>query len=581
MKHGGIPHELASRVVAAVGTAFDVEIGLDQALIRHATPGRGDYQSNAAMSLARRLGRPSREVAEKIVSTLGAGEMLAPPEVAGPGFINFTLRRDWLERHTERLLTDRRLGVPEAEPRQRVVLDYSAPNMAKEMHVGHLRPTIIGDCLARLLSWAGHEVIRQNHLGDWGTPFGMLVEHLVDEGRGEAAELDIGDLTAFYQQARAKFDTDSAFADRARRRVVALQSGDPATLTLWGHLIAESRRHLRQIYDLLGVLLTPDDDRGESFYNDRLPDIAGELSARGLAEISDGALCAFPQGFVNRGGDRMALIVRKSDGGYTYDTTDLATIRFRARELKADHLVYVVGAPQRLHFELIFALAREAGWLPEAVRTTHVSFGSILGEDGRMMRTRSGELVKLADLLQSAIERASAQVADRSELDQEERISLARSLGVGAIKYADLSGDREKDYVFSLDRMLAMDGNTSVYLQYANARIRSILRKADDRPLAEDRQPVILDDPAERALALKLAQFPEAVEQAAELLEPHRLCTYLFETAVGFTTFYERCPVLAAEASELRRSRLGLCALTSRTLVQGLELLGIDAPERM
>jgi arginyl-tRNA synthetase len=460
-----------------------------------------------------------------------------------------------------------------------VVIDYSSPNMAKEMHVGHLRTTVIGDSLVRLLDFIGDDVIRQNHLGDWGTPFGILVEHLIDEGLDEATDLSIADLNEFYRQARAKFDADPDFANRARRRVVALQSGDEATLALWLRLVAESKRHAQAVYRLLGVLLTPDDDRGESFYNPVLPWIAEELTEKGLAEISDGALCAFPEGFRNREGGRMALIVRKSDGGYTYDTTDLATIRFRAQTLKGDDLVYVVGAPQRLHFEMIFATAREAGWLGDHVATTYVSFGSVLGEDGRMLKTRSGEFYPLIALLESAVERAAGLLMERSQLEPEEIDGLARAVGIGAVKYADLSIDRDKDYVFSLDRMLAMDGNTSVYLQYANARIRSILRKAGREDALE--ASISVEQPSERRLLLELAQFPEAVEQTVRTLEPHRLCTYLFDTAVAFTSFYEHCSVLGAETDEIRASRLALCSLTSKVLTKGLSLLGIEAPERL
>jgi arginyl-tRNA synthetase len=333
------------------------------------------------------------------------------------------------------------------------------------------------------------------------------------------------------------------------------------------------------VYRLLGVLLTPDDDRGESFYNPVLPQIAEELTEKGLAEISDGALCAFPEGFRNREGGRMALIVRKSDGGYTYDTTDLATIRFRAQTLEGDDLVYVVGAPQRQHFEMIFATAREAGWLGDQVATTYVSFGSVLGEDGRMLKTRAGEFYPLVGLLESAVERAAGLLLERSQLEPGEIDRLARAVGIGAVKYADLSIDRDKDYVFSLDRMLAMDGNTSVYLQYANARIRSILRKAGSEGAVE--APISVEEPSERRLLLELARFPEAIDQTVRTLEPHRLCTYLFDTAVAFTSFYEHCSVLGAETDEIRASRLALSSLTSKVLTKGLSLLGIEAPERL
>lgn len=579
MVRGDLEQELGRRIAAAVRSAFDLEITPEEAVIRPAAPERpADYQSNAAMSLARRVGRPSREVGEAIVDRLDPGDMLEPARADGPGFVNLALRRDWLERKVSGLSGDERLGVPLTGSPRRVVIDYSSPNVARELHVGNQRSTIIGDSLHRLLRFQGHEVIPQNHLGDWGTQFGMLVEHLVDEGAAGDGH-SVSDLKAFYQAARRKFDTDPAFAERARRRVVALQGGDPETVALWRELVAESERHLADVYRLLGVLLTPADSRGESFYNPMLPDVAAELERRGLAVVSNGALAAFPPGFTGRDGQPLPLIVRKSDGGYTYGTTDLAAIRYRARDLRADDILYVVGSPQRLHFEMVFAVARLAGWLPPEARAVHVSFGQILGPDGKLLRTRSGESIPLLDLAEEAIQRAGAVVEARSELPAEDRERVARAVGVGAIKYSDLSSDRNKDYVFDWDRMLAMDGNTSVYLQYANARVRSVLRRAGGAPPAGTR--VLLEDPTERALALKLAQLPTAVEAAIAHLQPHRLCTYLYEAAVAFSNFYERCPILGAESDEVRASRLMLSELTSRVLVLGLGLLGIEAPERL
>jgi arginyl-tRNA synthetase len=580
MLRGDLEQELGRRVAAAVGSAFDLEITADEALIRPATPERpADYQSNAAMSLARRLGRPSPEVGAAVVEHLDLGDMLEAARAEGPGFVNLTLRREWLEDQVRGLLRDQRAGVPLAETPRRVVIDYSAPNVAKEMHVGHLRSTIIGDSLHRLLRFRGHEVIPQNHIGDWGTPFGMLIEHLVDEDEALGQDHSIGDLGTFYQQARRKFDDDPAFAERARQRVVALQGGEPATLDLWQELVDKSERYFERVYELLGVRIRPDHVAGESMYNAMLPEVARELEERGLSRVVDGALMAFPPGFTGRDGEPLPLIVRKSDGGYTYDTTDLAAVRYRARDLRADDILYVVGSPQRLHFEMVFAMAREAGWLPPEVRAEHVSFGQILGPDGKLLRSRSGETIRLVELLEEAIERAAAVVADRSELSPEERERVARAVGMGAVKYADLSSDRNKDYVFDWNRMLAMDGNTSVYLQYANARVRSVLRKAGGTPPADT--PIVLEEPAERALALKLAQFATAVEATIAHLQPHRLCTYLYETAVAFSTFYEKCSILGAETPDLRSSRLVLCEVTSQVLVLGLDLLGIEAPERL
>ncbi len=574
--------ELAARVVAAVRAAYDVELTLEQALIRPSSPERGaDYQSNVAMGLAKRLSRPSREVAEAIREHLEIGDIAEEPEVAGPGFLNFRLRRDFLETRLVEIAGDERLGIPRAKQSERVVVEYSSPNAAKEMHVGHLRSTIIGDALVRLLGFYGYEVIRQNHLGDWGTPFGMLIEHAIDTFGGLDKEIHIEDLNVFYQEARAKFDADPKFADRSRRRVVLLQGGDEATVRLWRKFVHESLRHFKEVYDLLGVCLTEDDIRGESFYNDRLQAVVDDLRAAGLAQLSDGAWCVFPEGFTGRDGAPVPVMVQKSDGGYTYDTTDLAAIRYRVDELKVDRCYYVVGAPQKLHFDLIFATARAAGWLPEHVVFQHVPFGSVLGEDGKMLRTRKGAAVRLLDLLGEGVDRARELVADREDLDDAEREHIARAVGIGAVKYADLSSDREKDYVFAWDRMLAMDGNTGVYMQYANARIRSILRRAGEDAPGEKIAPIRIEHPAERALALKLLQTPEVFVATVDALQPHRLCRHLYELATAFSGFYESCPVLAAETPELKQSRLELCRLTSRTLTLGLDLLGIESPERL
>jgi arginyl-tRNA synthetase len=582
MLRGDLANELGRRIAVAVEAAFSVEIGVEEAAIRPAPAERqADYQSNVAMPLAKRLSLPSPTVAAGIVEHLQTADMLEPPQVAGPGFINLTLRRDWLERHTADLSADLRLGVAPDEDPRKLVIDYSSPNAAKEMHAGHLRSTILGDALVRLLRFAGHEVTPQNHLGDWGTPFGMLVELLIEQGRGGRAEHRIPDLNAFYQQARARFESDPDFTERARRRVVALQAGDPETMAVWRELVAESVRQLEDLYRFLGVLLRTEDIRPESSYREVLSEVVKELEEAGLAVLSEGALCVFPPGFRTRDGEPLPLIVRKGDGGYTYDTTDLAAIRHRARELGADRLLYVVGASQRLHFEMLFAVARLAGWLGPRHGAEHVSFGAILGADGKMLRTRSGASIKLIELLQEAVDRAASVVAERSELDEAERGRVARAVGIGALKYADLSNDREKDYVFSWDRMLAMDGNTAVYLQYANARIRSMLARAGETGGAAAASGIVLDTPPERALALKLAQFPAAVKMAVDRLQPHRVCTHLYETATAFSTFYERCSVLNAETAELRASRLALSELTSRTLTLGLDLLGIEAPERL
>ncbi|MFI1988293.1 arginine--tRNA ligase [Actinoplanes sp. NPDC020271] len=514
-----------------------------------------DFQSGAPLALARELERPPREIAADVAAKADLTG-LAEIAVSGPGFLNLTVSAGLLDGSLQSVAVDDRLGVPLVPDPQRVVIDYSGPNVAKEMHVGHLRSTIIGDALARMLEWLGHDVVRVNHLGDWGTPFGMLVEHLVDLG-GDA-EHSISDLTAFYQAARVKFDGDDDFRTRARLRVVALQSGDPLSRDLWRKLVAQSERYFLDVYARLGVTLGPADFAGESRYQDDLDTIVAELGEKGLLSESDGALCAFPDGFTGRDGEPLPLIVRKADGGYGYAATDLAAIRYRAGTLGGQRLLYVVGSPQQTHFAMVFAVARAAGWLPAEVTAEHIGFGSILGADGKMLKSRAGDSVKLATLLDEAVGRASAP-----------------AIGIGAIKYADLSGDRRGDYVFDLDRMLAITGNTGPYLQMAYARVCSIFRKAGREP-----GPVTVTEPAERALALTLLGFEAAVTTAAEQAEPHRLAVYLHDLAQAFSVFYERCPVLRAEP-EVRAGRLGLADLTARTLHTGLFLLGIEAPEEI
>jgi arginyl-tRNA synthetase len=574
-----LAHELGTRVVSAVRAAFGLEITVEQALIRPAAPGRGaDFQSNVAMALAKRLGRPSPEVANAVVEHLDLAGLRECPQVAGPGFINIAFDTEVLARHVAGLGADERLGFPETTQARRVVIDYSSPNMAKEMHVGHLRSTIIGDALSRLLEHAGHEVIRQNHLGDWGTPFGMLVEYLSEQGHSGSGH-SVADLTAFYAEARQRFDADQDFADRARKRVVALQAGDPTTLALWQELLAESKRHIEAVYALLDVRLSPADYHGESAHNAQLAEVAAELENAGLAQVSEGALCLFPPGFTGRDDQPLPLIIRKRDGGFGYAATDLATIRHRTQDLKGDWLIYVVGAPQKLHFDMIFTAARQAAWLVEGADAVHVPFGSVLGSDGRMLRTREGGTIKLTDLLTEAVDRAEALLAERDELAVADRAQVAQAVGIGAVKYADLSSDRERDYVFDYDRMLAMDGNTAVYLQYAHARIRSLLRKADQPDGVT--APLVLTEASERSLALKLAAYPAALTGTLDALQPHRLTTYLYELAATYSSFYEHCPVLTAAEPATRESRLALSTHTARVLAQGLCLLGITAPTRL
>lgn len=545
---------------------------------------RADAQANGALALAKQLGRPPRDVAEAVVAAADLGGK-ARLEVAGPGFINVTFDDAFLTDQLGALASDERVGVRMASPTERVVVDYSAPNIAKEMHIGHLRTTVIGDALVRMLEFVGHTVIRENHVGDWGTPFGMLIEHLLDIGETEAAAgLSVGDLDGFYKQARVKFDGSEAFQARARNRVVLLQSGDPETLRLWKMLVDLSMRYFNRLYRKMGVLLTDDDLAGESMYNDLLPEVVERLRVAGLLEESDGADVVFPPGYTNREGEPLPLIVQKRGGGFNYGTSDLACVLDRVERVKATLLLYVVGAEQSQHLAMVFDVAAMAGWLRPPTRAVHVAFGFVLGTDRKKLKSRSGEPVRFVDVVDEAIERATAAVREKNpDLPAEEQNDIGHLVGTGALKYADLSTDRIKDYVFDWDRMLAFEGNTGPYLQYAHARIRSILRKAGEQqgPATEGEHasPPTLAA-AERELIKDLLQFDSAIHDTLDKYSPHRLCTYLFDLAQSFTAFYEACPVLKADAAT-RWFRIGLCEQTARVLATGLDLLGIQAPERM
>jgi arginyl-tRNA synthetase len=541
-----------------------------------------DAQANGALALAKELGRPPRQVAQEVIDQTDLADVCRSVEVAGPGFINLTLDEHYIARTLAAVAGDPRLGVAEVNEPETVVVDYSAPNVAKEMHVGHLRSTVIGDAISRLVEHAGHTVVRENHVGDWGTPFGMLIEHLVDLGEAEAAhELSVGDLDGFYKQARKKFDADEIFRERARARVVLLQRGDDETLRLWSVLVADSTTYFNSVYRALGVLLTDDDLAPESRYNELLPEVMDRLRTAGLLTTSDGAEVVFPPGFTNRNGEPLPLIVRKADGGFNYSATDLACVIDRVEHVGTTLLLYVVGAGQAQHLQMVFAVSEQAGWLVPPARAVHVAFGSVLGTDHKMFRSRSGESVKLIELLEEAIERGERAVAEKNpDLSVDERAAVARSVGIGAVKYADLSTDRVKDYVFDWDRMLSFDGNTAPYLQYAHARICSIFRRAGiERTTVRGVSPT-LDAPQERRLALRVLGLESALRETLERWAPHRLCGYLFELAGDFTDFYEACPVLRSD-EPLRSSRLALCDVTARVLETGLGLLGIDVPERM
>jgi arginyl-tRNA synthetase len=577
---------LGAQVRAALGAAYGADYADADPVIRPSS--FADFQSNAALPLAKALGQAPRDIAAEVIGHLDVGDVSEPPTVSGPGFINFKLRNDWIGAQATRVGTDPRLGVPVAANPQTVIVEYSSPNIAKEMHVGHLRTTIVGDAIARVLEFAGHNVIRDNHVGDWGTQFGMLIEYLFEIGEdAPEAQLLRTDPNTFYQSARVKFDSDAGFKERAQKRVVKLQSGnDPATQRLWDEMMELSRQYLNDVYGLLKVTLTDDDIRGESFYNDLLPGVVDDLTAKGLAVESDGALVVFPPGFTGRDGAQLPVIVRKRDGGYNYSTTDLATIRYRVDKVNCDRAIYVVGSDQTLHFRMVFAVARLAGWLPQDAQYEHASIGMVQGADGGRLRTRAGDTVKLGDLLSEGIEQARAVLDEIEGLDESTKDEIAQDVGIGAIKYADLSTARESAYIFDWNRMLALRGNTGPYLQYATARIRSIFRRAGLDPAVflnpgALQASIVVTEEAERNLALQLLGFGAAVQQVAETAEPHRLCGYVFETASLFTAFYEQCPVLKADNKATRESRLALCAATLRVLTAGLGLLGVPLPERM
>ena len=543
---------------------------------------RADAQVNGALPLAKQIGSNPREIAQRVVDSGVLTSVCSDVEIAGPGFINLTFDDTFLAVQLDAVAVDDRLGVPEAAFKRTAVVDYSAPNVAKEMHVGHLRSTVIGDSLVRMLEFQGHAVVRENHIGDWGRPFGMLIEHLLDLGEDVAAQgLGQGDLDGFYKEANAKFKESEEFQARSRERVVKLQGHDPETIELWRHLVEMSNRYFESVYRKLGVLLTDDDLMGESRYQSLMSGAYERLEAAGLIEASEGAQVVFPPGFTNRDNEPLPLMVRSSAGAFMYATSDLACVIDRVERLGADLLLYVVGAPQAQHLNMVFEVAKMAGWLQPPAEAIHIAFGSVLGDDRKMLRSRSGDAVKLIELLDEAVERAAAAVAEKNpDLHGDERAEVARMIGIGAVKYADLSTDRIKDYVFDWDRMLAFDGNTAPYLQYAHARICSIFRRADvDRDSVRG-SAITLGAPQERALGQRLLAYPTVLADTMATYSPHKLCTYLFELAQEFTGFYEHCPVMKAD-EPVRTSRLALCDVTARTLAHGLDLLGIAAPAEM
>lgn len=537
----------------------------------------GDYQINGVMGAAKQRKQNPRELAQQVANQLVDNRLIESAEVAGPGFINLRLKADFLAQEVDAALHSGHFNIRRTGEPQTVVIDYSSPNLAKEMHVGHLRSSIIGDSLARVLGFLGHQVIRQNHVGDWGTQFGMLVAYMVEQ-QTDNAEFELADLEQFYREAKVRFDEDPAFADTARDYVVKLQGGDERVLALWKQFVDISLSHAQQVYDTLGLLLTPDDVAGESKYNDDLQAVVDALTAQGLAVDDDGAKVVFLDEFKNQDGEPAAFIVQKQGGGFLYSSTDLACIRYRVSRLQADRLLYVVDARQSLHFQQLFTVARKAGWLPESATAEHIPFGTMMGKDGKPFKTRSGDTVKLVDLLNEAVERATALVAEKNPaLSPAEAAEIGRVVGIGAVKYADLSKNRSSDYVFDWDQMLSFEGNTAPYLQYAYTRVQSVFRKAGDWDAAA--QPVFTE-PLEKQLAVELLKFEDVLCNVAESCHPHYLAAYLYQVAALFSRFYEACPILKAEGS-VRNSRLQLAKLTGDTLKQGLELLGIETLDVM
>ncbi len=543
---------------------------------------RADAQVNGALPLAKQIGSNPREIAQRVVDAGVLDHVCSSVEIAGPGFVNLTFSESFLSAQLGEVAGDDRLGVEPAAESRKVVIDYSAPNVAKEMHAGHLRTTVIGDALVRMLEFQGHEVIRENHIGDWGRPFGMMIEHLLDIGEDVAAAgLQQGDLDGFYKAANAKFAGSEEFQQRSRDRVVKLQAREPETIAIWQRLVDMSNDYFNLVYRKLDVLLTDDDLAGESKYESLMPEVYERLVGAGLLTESDGAQVVFVPGFTNRENEPLPLIVRSSAGAFMYATSDLACVLDRTEHIGADLLLYVIGAPQAQHLQMVFEVSRMAGWLNPPAEAVHVSFGSVLGDDRKMLRSRSGDAVKLIELLDEAVERAESAVAEKSpDLGADERSTIARMIGIGALKYADLSTDRVKDYVFDWDRMLAFEGNTAPYLQYAHARICSIFRRADVDRAAVRGSAVELGTEQERTLAKRLLAYPTALDDTLASYSPHKLCTYLFELAQDFTSFYEHCPVAKAD-EPVRTSRLALCDVTARTLEHGLGLLGISAPTAM
>lgn len=541
----------------------------------------GDYQANGVMAAAKRLGMAPRQLAEKVLEHLDLGAIASKTEIAGPGFINIFLNPQWVAEQAEAALSDSKLNVSPTLPAQTIVVDYSAPNVAKEMAVHHIRSTVIGDAVVRTLEFLGNNVIRANHLGDWGTQFGMLIAYLEKIQNDENADLALSDAEGFYREAKKCYDEDEEFAVRARGYVVKLQGGDPYCLSMWRKLVDITMEQNQRIYDRLNVSLKSKDVMGESLYNPMLPEIVNDLKARGLAVESEGAQVVYLDEFKNKDGEAMGVIVQKSDGGYLYTTTDIACAKYRWDNFKANRVLYFIDSRQHQHLMQAWAIVRKAGYIPEEMTLEHCAFGMMLGKDGRPFKTRSGGTVKLAELLDEATERAEKLIADKNpDLSDEERAAVVNAVAMGSVKYSDLSKNRTTDYIFDWENMLSFEGNTAPYMQYAYTRVASIFKRAsvDESQLTGK---IVLTDDREKALATKLMQFEEAVYSVVREGEPHLMCAYLYELAGLFSSFYEACPILNSDDQDVRNSRLKLSLLTAKTLKQGLDLLGIQTVDRM
>ncbi|MDY6781524.1 MAG: arginine--tRNA ligase [Cyanobacteriota bacterium] len=585
--NNSIQDQLQQHFSQALKAAIGSEVSdRDSIIVPASNPKFGDYQCNIALPLAKELKQKPREIAKKIIDHLDVSSLCKPPEIAGPGFINLTLKPSYLEEQLSAIQTDERLGVEEVKEPQREIVDFSSPNIAKEMHVGHLRSTIIGDAIARILEFRGQDVLRLNHVGDWGTQFGMLIAYLREaypDALTTADALDLGDLVSFYKKAKARFDEDEQFKETARQEVVKLQAGTEETRRAWQLLCDQSRREFKVIYERLDIDL---EERGESFYNPLLPNVVEALEKTGLIEKNQGAKCVFLDGFTNKSGEPLPLIVQKTDGGYNYATTDLAALRHRIQSEEAKRIIYVTDSGQANHFAQVFQVAKKAGWIPDDVEVVHVAFGLVLGEDGKKIKTRSGEIIRLRDLLDEAIARAYADLDTR--LKEEKRTEteefkrhVATVIGISAVKYADLSQNRNSNYIFSYNKMLALQGNTAPYLLYAYVRVQGISRKGKiDFEKLNNNAEILLKTEEELILAKHILQLSEAIAEVEKELLPNRLCQYLFELSQKYNQFFENCPVLKSE-EPVRTSRLILCDLTARTLKLGLSLLGISVLERM